>query len=468
MAKVGREAVEEMAIVADEKRPFHWELEFPEVFYSRRSGTRNAVERLENAGFDAVVGNPPYDELSEFYSDTSATEKIYLSESKPYIGFKNGRVNLYRLFILKGLQLLAQNGILSYIVPMSLLADDFSKPVREFLVDKNSIITIEAFPQKDDPSRRVFAEAKLSTCVVAVLKGGSSTQLTVTTHPAAAFEVDSPRYSTSESQLHSIFRHHLVIPTVSEKEWQVIQRTFGHADWPTLSEIADIYVGEIFDNAANQRFLADDPVGPKVVRGANLDRYLFRDEATQGAARYLREKLFVSARSKGEKAEHRVFERIGLQRGSAVDNWRRLIGAVVPGGLYCFDTVLLIRPRSVSLRVLLGILNSDLWEWRFRCTSTTNHVNEYELADLVIPPQLIDEKHALALMMQNYVDKVLGSDPLSVRRSEYQSVSADSIDKQIDRLIFEAYEVSQGDQIIIINSLYRQATVRMRSLSLSE
>ncbi|MEK7766858.1 MAG: hypothetical protein AAB368_11525, partial [bacterium] len=41
-------------------RFFHWDLEFPEVFYAARAGTRQVIERNPNAGFDAVIGNPPY------------------------------------------------------------------------------------------------------------------------------------------------------------------------------------------------------------------------------------------------------------------------------------------------------------------------------------------------------------------------------------------------------------------------
>ncbi|MBW1973685.1 MAG: N-6 DNA methylase, partial [Deltaproteobacteria bacterium] len=44
--------------IAKEKRFFHWELEFPEIFFE---GHR----RKENPGFDVVVGNPPYDILAE-------------------------------------------------------------------------------------------------------------------------------------------------------------------------------------------------------------------------------------------------------------------------------------------------------------------------------------------------------------------------------------------------------------------
>jgi hypothetical protein len=39
-------------------------MEFPEVFYGPCTGSERTSERLEGAGFDAVVGNPPYDVLS--------------------------------------------------------------------------------------------------------------------------------------------------------------------------------------------------------------------------------------------------------------------------------------------------------------------------------------------------------------------------------------------------------------------
>jgi hypothetical protein len=48
-----------------EKRFFHWELEFPEVFYGPRPRTTQVVDRLEDAGFDAVIGNPPYVRVQE-------------------------------------------------------------------------------------------------------------------------------------------------------------------------------------------------------------------------------------------------------------------------------------------------------------------------------------------------------------------------------------------------------------------
>jgi hypothetical protein len=53
ISKRESEAIETALALAKTKRFFHWELEFPEVFFDE-------TKRRENGGFDAVVGNPPY------------------------------------------------------------------------------------------------------------------------------------------------------------------------------------------------------------------------------------------------------------------------------------------------------------------------------------------------------------------------------------------------------------------------
>lgn len=45
---------------AEEKRFFHWELEFPEVFFVPGTPRGQDVQLKKDGGFDAVVGNPPY------------------------------------------------------------------------------------------------------------------------------------------------------------------------------------------------------------------------------------------------------------------------------------------------------------------------------------------------------------------------------------------------------------------------
>jgi hypothetical protein len=62
----------------EEKRFFHWELEFPEVFFAPSRPGRQDVQLSADGGFDAVVGNPPwggeidkttYEYLKEMFAD---------------------------------------------------------------------------------------------------------------------------------------------------------------------------------------------------------------------------------------------------------------------------------------------------------------------------------------------------------------------------------------------------------------
>ena len=57
---------------AESRRLFHWELEFPEVFFDRDG------DRRPHAGFDAVIGNPPWDMLRADQGEADARARARL------------------------------------------------------------------------------------------------------------------------------------------------------------------------------------------------------------------------------------------------------------------------------------------------------------------------------------------------------------------------------------------------------
>jgi len=85
---------------------FHWELEFPEIFFGQD-------------GFTCVVSNPPYDTFKE--------NKYYKK------GAAAGTGNLFGHFIIESIELNADNGSIGLVVPLSLACGDSYENVRKVL-----------------------------------------------------------------------------------------------------------------------------------------------------------------------------------------------------------------------------------------------------------------------------------------------------------------------------------------------
>ncbi len=136
-------------------RFFHWELEFPEVYF----GT-DGKSLGDAAGFDAVVGNPPYVRQEEltFY-------KPFFSAIYPETA--HGVADLFIYFFDQGLRQLKQGGRLSYISSNSWLRSNYATPLRRHL---RSQTQIEALI--DLGNTRVFADAPdLSPAIHVVRRG---------------------------------------------------------------------------------------------------------------------------------------------------------------------------------------------------------------------------------------------------------------------------------------------------------
>ncbi|MDI1302514.1 MAG: TaqI-like C-terminal specificity domain-containing protein [bacterium] len=106
------------------RRPFHWPLEFPEVFYSSAPG------------FDATLGNPPWGaSLSE--ADTQHLKKTY-----PNSAYK--LINSFKFFIERMDQITANAAnTYSFLVPSSLLEHIGCRDNRALLLSRSPIMFID-------------------------------------------------------------------------------------------------------------------------------------------------------------------------------------------------------------------------------------------------------------------------------------------------------------------------------------
>ncbi len=141
------------------QRFFHWELEFPEVFFDRHGKPLG-----DEAGFDAVVGNPPY-----VRQEALGPVKPYFKEA--YAETYHGVADLYVYFYQQGLRQLRSGGRMSYIVTNKWLRAGYGEPLRGYFAKEDALVEIVDFGHAP-----IFPDADVFPCIVVLQKRGPETK----------------------------------------------------------------------------------------------------------------------------------------------------------------------------------------------------------------------------------------------------------------------------------------------------
>lgn len=138
-----RRIVEVVEDLAEKFQFFHWELEFPEVFFGEEGNINDP-----HTGFAAIIGNPPYINIKQ--------------QAKPLSDFLRtrhdgvyGRADLSVSFALTAVELLRPSGYLGYITTNKFLHAQYGEPFKENIVAKGmveEIVDLSNAPVFDDPT----------------------------------------------------------------------------------------------------------------------------------------------------------------------------------------------------------------------------------------------------------------------------------------------------------------------------
>ena len=134
-------------------RPFFpWRLYFSEVFHEKK-------------GFDVVIANPPYVEHKKLKALSSQLKQTYKTYS--------GTADLYVYFYEKGINILRNKGVLTFISSNKFIRTSYGEKLRGLL----SSLAIQQLI--DFTKVRVF-DALVASCVLVVLKDQPSKEVPVT------------------------------------------------------------------------------------------------------------------------------------------------------------------------------------------------------------------------------------------------------------------------------------------------
>ncbi len=142
---------------ATEKHFFHWELEFPEVFYGPRPGSKQLIERLEGAGFDAVIGNPPWGGLRTLGDLEDALKSAYVTAGKA--------ADWFALFLENTLELVSSGGCIGQVIPGGWQTAVESKELRKLVAENLRIQRFVNLPYDVFPE--AYTEAVIITGQIA-------------------------------------------------------------------------------------------------------------------------------------------------------------------------------------------------------------------------------------------------------------------------------------------------------------
>jgi len=278
----------EVERIVEQVRPFHWELEFPEVYF-----TPDGKPRLDS-GFDALIANPPWDTIKpnsrEFFSayDPGFREQervaadqrqdelvqdaeirtawdvfvntienqvdyIRLSEIFPYQSVEvngsktGGDANTYKLFLERAYQLLANYGRAGQIVKAGIYKDEGATGLRQLLLHRNSFDFLYALSNE----KKVFPSVHHAErfALVGFTRSGAKADIqisfAITTREAIKPE-DLPEYLTESDQLMHLPQTLVerfspgtlsIMEFRSQRDVDIVQHIYG--EWPLLGERID-------------------------------------------------------------------------------------------------------------------------------------------------------------------------------------------------------------------------------------
>jgi type II restriction/modification system DNA methylase subunit YeeA len=470
MKKV-EEELEEIKSNKIYENAFEWRFEFPEVIN----------DDGDFVGFDIVIGNPPYFALSKI------KEQANYFEIAGYQTYSKGS-DIYCLFYEKGIQIIKQRGLLTYISSNSWLRTQYGALLRNHLVEKVNPLLLLNIEDK-----QVFEEATVESNIITVEKAIWNKQLQA---------VSLKEGFSHESSLQEYFSaHSMIIAELPESGWTIGNamevllkakieegsKTIREFDYSINYGIKTGFNDAFFiSTEIKEKLIKEDPQCQDIIkpalRGKDISKYNYNWKGIwvilikQGWTNENRhkedaEKYFsrtypsiynflkttgetIKGKGKGlferdDKGDYwwelrpcvyyEYFEKEKIVWGELSDQQKF---AYDSAGLYANNTIFFITGKN--LKYLLSVLNSAVAKWYFNEISTssgmgTNRWLKYKIEQL--PIKNIPEKQQRPFII--VVDQILAT------KKQDSNADTRALEKEIDKLVYELYGLTEEEIAIV-------------------
>ena len=383
------------------RNAFEWRFEFPEVLNNEG----------DFVGFDLIVGNPPYISNKEIKQNEKEIYKKFVTGKEQY--------DLYSLFIEQALNITAENGINTFIVPDSLLGRSTFKETRKFLKEKTQLYKINHLDQ-------VFDDISVSSCIYFLSKKITNDNFpiyfekckNIADFKIGKVEVKNINYLTDEL----INSYRLLF--IDSIDLNILRKFFRNTP---LGNMVESWRGEEIGKKSSKITTVSNNVNLPMLTGENIDRYVSKKQAS-----YI-EIDAVEKDLKKYQQEKVLVRQLGAKISALLD----VNNSVTVQSVYNLYS---IQPE-LSNKMLLALLNSRLFHYVYVSIYAEKQQFPRILLEnirmLCVPA--ISPK--ISLEIADLVDAIITQ----------KAAGLDSLEneRKIDVLVYDLYEITVEEQKII-------------------
>jgi len=395
--KCGNSLIDDVTVAGE--KAFVWEQEFSTVF--------------AKGGFDCVIGNPPYNEISE--------KKLKNYYQKNYKEVLAGHYDLYMFFIKKGIDLLRNKGRLSFITSHTFTVYNQFENLRKFILEKGSIVEIT------NRIEGVFEQAVVDNSIFIFRNNNYKLPTKFITHKCDGSKLRKISVKILERNEYDYTSFD--IKTIENKK--ALEKHYINSK--LLSEIVDssqgitVYAklqGEKINYFRNKKV---SKFSKPITRGREISKYL-----NNWSGEFIEYGNWLWC-PRNEK----YFEnpKIFLRQTSA-----SIIATYIENPMYCIDSVhsLIQKDKKFDLKYILGILNSKLGNYFYHLLISEKG-KVFAQVKLIflrqIPIKIATKKQQNQII--KLVEKILELKKEGKRTERFEN--------EIDEIVYELYGLSDAE-----------------------
>jgi len=462
-------------------KPFlPWKLYFAEVF--------------EKGGFDVVIGNPPYIQLQKAIDNTKKYADLY--HNQKYSTFDRTG-DIYCLFYEKGIRLLKEKGLLTFITSNKWMRAGYGEKLREFFIRYNPLQLIDLGPG-------VFESATVDTNILIIQNTDNQKQLKAVTLQKEDQESIARALNEKGVLLSNLTKGAWFIGSDAEQKLKEKIECIGKPlkDWDVniyrgvLTGLNEAFIintekrNEILANCQDQaeRQRTEAIIKP-ILRGRDIKRYYCEwaglwvivipagwtnKVSSSFSIDYKKAEQFIWQQFPALMQHLKPFEEKAKKRDDQGDYWWELRHCAyypefekekvvwgnisynsqfsfVEEGVFINAPANLIVSNSVSIKFLVGLMNSKIFDREFKRVGIfLGHAFEWKkqyVEQVKIPP-ITPANEPIVKQIEELVDKILEA------KKENHEADTSQWEREIDDLVYKLYSLTT-EEIKIVENVIR-------------